>query len=84
VAVTALAMEAALAFPMGVVTEIEEGSEARRGDNINIPALTAVAAVGTAPRNVFFATETAAAVAAVAAGNANSCAVNKHGAVKAR
>jgi hypothetical protein len=60
------AVLAALRAERALVTEIDQGIEAFVGDEEDAAAVAAVAAVGPAKRNEFFAPETHAAAAAVA------------------
>jgi len=73
------AVLAALALVLGVVSEVDEGVVALRGDHDHVAAAAAVAARWAAAGHELFAAEGHAAVAAVAGLDANSCFIDEHG-----
>jgi hypothetical protein len=79
VAIAALSMFASLGLPVGVVLEIQHGSEARAGHEADIAALSAVPAVRAPSGNVLLPPETATTTATRARGHFDACSIDKHG-----
>ena len=70
---------AGLCFPFVDATEIDEGVETFVDAEDDVAAFASVAAVGSAFGHPFGSFEGDFAVSAVAGGDLNSCAINKHG-----
>jgi hypothetical protein len=79
VAIAALTMFASLGLPVGVVLEIQHGSEARAGHEVDVAALSPIPAVRPPTWDVLFPPETAATVAARTRGHSDACSIDKHG-----
>ena len=75
---SALAVAAVLSDELVAVFKCEQGVDTGVNAEDDASAVTAVAAVGTAVRNVFLAVERDRAVAAVACLNVNSDVIYKH------
>jgi hypothetical protein len=71
-------MAAALGFVLGVETELEQGIGVLAAHEGDIAATAAIAAAGTASRNVLLPPEGQAAIAAVACFYKDSDFINKH------
>ena len=69
---------AALALVLGIVAEVDEGVVAQGRGHEDVAAVAAVAAGGSAAGDKLLPAEGHAAVAAVAAFDANSCFIDKH------
>jgi hypothetical protein len=78
VAIAALTMFASLGLPVGVVLEIQHGSEARIGYEVDVAALSPIPAVRAPSGNVLFPPETAATIATRARGHFDACSIYKH------
>ena len=71
-------MAAVLGLPVWVVALFGEGVTMQSGDDMNVAAITAVPAVGSATGNILFSAETAAASAPCTAGDSELYLIDKH------
>jgi hypothetical protein len=74
-----LTVLSAFGTPMLAMGERGQAVDARLGDQDNAAAVAAVTAVGPAARDILFATEAHATVAAAAGFNVDGYAVDEHG-----